>query len=73
MTRKICEEEYFRGYAEINLDAIYKNVYEMKTRLNENTGVVLVIKTDGYGHGAVPIAKALDDLWICSRNSIWRQ
>ena len=62
MTRKICEEEYFRGYAEINLDAIYKNVYEMKTRLNENTGVVLVIKTDGYGHGAVPIAKALDDL-----------
>ncbi|WP_448903013.1 alanine racemase [Eubacterium sp.] len=62
MTREICEEEYFRGYAEINLDAIYKNVYEMKTRLNENTGVVLVIKTDGYGHGAVPIAKALDDL-----------
>ena len=62
MKREICEEEYFRGYAEINLDAIYKNVYEMKTRLNKNTGVVLVIKTDGYGHGAVPIAKALDDL-----------
>ena len=68
MTRKICEEEYFRGYAEINLDAIYKNVYEMKTRLNKNTGVVLVIKTDGYGHGAVPIAKALDDL--CYGNAV---
>lgn len=62
MTRDICEEDYFRCYAEINLDAIYKNVCTMKERLNQDTGVILVIKTDGYGHGAVPIAKALDDL-----------
>lgn len=62
MTRDICEEDYFRGYAQIDLDAIYKNVDTMKERLDKETGVVLVIKTDGYGHGAVPIAKALDDL-----------
>ena len=51
-------DKYFRGYATVDLDMIHKNVEIMKERLNENTGIVAVIKTDGYGHGAVPIAKA---------------
>lgn len=53
---------YFRGYAKIDLDAIYKNILALKANLKKGTGVVAVIKTDGYGHGAVPIAKAIDDL-----------
>lgn len=55
-------EEYFRGYAMIHLDAIRKNVVSMKKKLRPETGIIAVIKTDGYGHGAVPIAKVLDDI-----------
>ncbi len=55
-------EEYFRGYAEINLDAIRTNMELMKKQLKPETKLVAVIKTDGYGHGAVPIAKELDDM-----------
>ena len=55
-------DKYFRGYATVDLDMIHKNVEIMKERLNGNTGIVAVIKTDGYGHGAVPIAKDLDDI-----------
>ncbi|MFQ9515583.1 MAG: alanine racemase [Eubacterium sp.] len=55
-------DKYFRCYAEINLDAIHKNVESMKEKLEPKTGIIAVIKTDGYGHGAVPIAKVLDDL-----------
>lgn len=42
-------DKYFRGYATVDLDMIHKNVEIMKERLNENTGIVAVIKTDGYG------------------------
>lgn len=55
-------EKYFRGYATVDLDCIYKNVEMMKEKLDKNTGVMAVIKTDGYGHGAVPIAKVLDGI-----------
>lgn len=55
-------EEYFRGYATIDLDKIHRNVEIMKQKLNKETGIIAVIKTDGYGHGGVPIAMALDDI-----------
>lgn len=55
-------EEYFRGYATIDLDKIHRNVECMKKKLGHDTGIIAVIKTDGYGHGAVPIAKTLDDI-----------
>ena len=56
-------DKYFRGYATIDLDKIYRNVMRMKEKINQDTGIIAVIKTDGYGHGAVPIAKALDDVF----------
>ena len=51
-----------RGYAEVNLDAIISNVKHMKSVLREGTGMIGVIKTDGYGHGSAPIALALEKL-----------
>ena len=33
----------------------------MREKIKPETGIVGVIKTDGYGHGAVPIAKALEN------------
>lgn len=53
---------YQRTYAEINVDAIAENVRNMKKNLAEHTGIVAVIKTDGYGHGAVPIARELEPM-----------
>ncbi len=52
-------DKYFRGYATIDLDKIFRNVMNMKEKINQETGIIAVIKTDGYGHGAVPIAKAI--------------
>lgn len=54
--------KYFRCYATVDLDLIHKNVEVMKEKLNPETKILAVIKTDGYGHGAVPVAKALEDI-----------
>ena len=51
---------YSRVYARIDLDAIAYNMKQMKQRLNPNTKIMAVIKADGYGHGAVPIAQMLE-------------
>ena len=51
---------YDRTWAEVNLDAIGQNMEEMKKNLPEKTGMIGVIKTDAYGHGAVQVAGAID-------------
>lgn len=53
---------YSRVYAAIDLDAVLHNMEEMKKIIDENTKIMAVIKTDGYGHGAVPIGKVLEPL-----------
>lgn len=55
-------EEYQRVYAEINLDAIRSNMDHMKSNIASETQMIAVVKTDGYGHGAVPIARELEPL-----------
>lgn len=46
-----------RVCAEINLDAAAYNFNSMKENLAPGTKMIAVVKTDGYGHGAVPIAR----------------
>lgn len=53
-------KEYYRAYAQINLDHIADNIKAMKANINTGTGIIGVVKTDGYGHGAVPVAKTID-------------
>ena len=53
-------EKYFRCYATVDLDNICYNMQLMRRNITEKTNLIAVIKTDGYGHGAVPIAKAID-------------
>lgn len=55
-------EEYRRVYAEVDLDAIRSNLENMKANIAPDTGIIGVIKTDGYGHGAIPIGKELEKL-----------
>ncbi len=51
-----------RIYATIDLDAIKYNIEQMKQNISENCNIMAVIKADGYGHGAVPIAKEIEDI-----------
>lgn len=50
-------KHYERVWAEISIDAIQQNIESIKSRISENTQIICVIKTDGYGHGALPIAR----------------
>lgn len=53
---------YSRVYARVDLDAIAYNIEQMKNNLDLQTQIMAVIKADGYGHGAVPIAQMLEDV-----------
>lgn len=46
--------------AYINRKAIAANFQNMKSNLKDGVKMVAVIKTDGYGHGAVPIAQMVE-------------
>ena len=64
MTSKLQEKtnSYQRVWAEIDLDAIWENMIHMKENIAPETKILAVIKTDGYGHGGVPIARMLEDV-----------
>ena len=50
-----------RTCARINLAAMERNLDRICTSIPSSVRRCLVIKTDGYGHGAVPVAKRLSD------------
>lgn len=59
---KSCE----RVYARIDLDAMLHNMDSMHAHLAPETKMFAVIKTDGYGHGSVPIAECLEQKdYVC--------
>lgn len=52
---------YDRVWAEIDLDAVDYNIEQIKNKIDSSSKIICVVKTDGYGHGAVKIAKHLND------------
>ena len=54
-------KEYNRAYAKIDLDAAAYNMEQMKKRIGSGARLIAVIKTDGYGHGAVPLARMFEE------------
>ncbi|KIR02040.1 Alanine racemase [Lachnospiraceae bacterium TWA4] len=52
----------YRVKAEVDLEAIYQNIVKLKAMVPEGKKMCAVIKTDGYGHGAVQIAKKVDKI-----------
>lgn len=56
----IREREFQRVYAQVDLDAITENIVNINGNTNPHTKLLAVIKTDGYGHGSVPIARCLE-------------
>ncbi len=55
-------EHHDRVWAEIDLDAALYNMEAMHRNLKPGTRMTAVIKTDGYGHGALRIAEKLESL-----------
>lgn len=55
-------KQYNRVCANIDLDAIVYNMEQMKQHVGGDAQLVAVIKTDAYGHGAVPVAQILEEL-----------
>lgn len=53
-------KEYNRICARVDLDAIEYNIGRMRQNIREDSAMLAVVKMDGYGHGAVPIAKILE-------------
>lgn len=55
-------EQYQRVYAAVDLSAILYNMERMYEHIAPETKLMGVIKTDGYGHGAIPIGRELEQL-----------
>lgn len=55
-------KEYNRTYADVDLGAIRHNIIETRKKIKDGTKIMAVVKADAYGHGAVKVSHALDDL-----------
>ena len=53
-------KKYRRVQADIDLDAVLFNFDQMSKNVPEGTRIMAVVKTDAYGHGAVPLARLLE-------------
>lgn len=60
-------KNYSRVCARIDLDAVEYNLDMMKRNIMEETKMIGVVKTDGYGHGASQIAKYIME----NKDYIW--
>lgn len=53
-----------RTWAKIDLDAIEHNYNEIRNHVSANSEIMCVIKADGYGHGAVFLAREYERLGV---------
>lgn len=53
--------KYYRVQARVDLNSIKYNLLQIRSKLKKDTMLMVIIKADAYGHGAVPIAKALNN------------
>lgn len=60
--RTTDSEGFDRIWAQIDLDALRFNMESMHDSIQEGTQMVAVLKTNGYGHGAVILMKELEKL-----------
>lgn len=54
-------KQYSRVFARVDLDAVTYNMEQMKKRIGDGARIIAVVKMDGYGHGAVPIARIFEE------------
>lgn len=57
------EQKFFeRTYASVDLEAIRHNIKEEMGVVRPGTKIMAIVKANAYGHGAIPVSKALYDL-----------
>ena len=56
----ILQTETDRGYVEVDLGAITRNFRICADKMQHGQKLLAVIKANGYGHGAVPVARRLE-------------
>lgn len=54
-------DKYYRTYVIVDTDIIKENFLSLKRLVPEDIKTLAVIKADAYGHGAVQVARALDE------------
>ncbi len=59
-------EDRDRAWAEIDIAALVSNYRWIRGRAADRR-VIAVVKANAYGHGAVPVAKALSGAARCAR------
>ena len=52
----------YRTYAEIDLNKMQHNLRQVRAAIGPDCKLLFVLKADAYGHGAVPVSRALADL-----------
>jgi len=50
---------HFRVWADIDLGALSSNFLAIRRRVGPRRKVIVVVKADAYGHGAIPVARQL--------------
>lgn len=58
----MTDRREMRTWAEINLDALEHNYRALRAMLPQGCRFVGLVKADAYGHGAVPVARKLEQL-----------
>lgn len=53
--------DYYRVQANINLAAIRNNIINVRSKIGKNTKLMVIVKADAYGHGAVAVSRALEN------------
>ncbi len=53
-----------RVYAKINLDNIKKNIHTVREKFGDGVKVMGIVKANAYGHGAVEVAKAMEEAGV---------
>lgn len=56
------DENKKRTWAEIDLTALDRNYHTLRGMLPDGCRMLCSVKADGYGHGAVPVARRLESL-----------
>ena len=60
MINQSVKSAFARICAEVDLDVIKENSKKIAAHIGPEVKVMAVIKSDGYGHGAIPIARVLE-------------
>lgn len=50
---------HFRVWADVDLGALSANLASVRRRIGPRRKVIVVVKADAYGHGAVPVARQM--------------